>query len=162
MIEELHRWKETGCDAWASHIPLLLMNRDVNSVLELGMGKYSTSLFLDKNLFPDLHNLVSVESNSDWAASSSDDRHHILLYPEPIEHLLDTLVFDDFDLIFVDNSDSADRRIATLKYVSSRRPSTSKVFVHDWERYHDAVTGYEYAIVDDRQLPHSALVWGWK
>jgi hypothetical protein len=135
------------------------MAGDAKSVLELGMGRYSTPMFLDREIFPFLTRLVSIESDPAWAKPATDPRHEVHAYPEPIEPLLRTFDLEQFDLIFVDNSDSADRRIATLKYISSRRPLKAKVLVHDWERYHDAITGFSFCILDDRQLPHTALVW---
>ncbi len=138
------------------------MAGDAESVLELGMGQYSTPMFLDREIFPFLTKLFSVESDPAWAKLTTDARHRVHILPEPIEPLLDTFDLEQFDLIFVDNSDSADRRVATLKYISSRRPLRARVLAHDWERYHDAVTGFRFGILDDRQMPQTALVWGRK
>ena len=40
----------------------------VRSVLELGSGPFSTSLFLDRRVFPDLEKLTSYEDDLRWAA----------------------------------------------------------------------------------------------
>lgn len=158
--EGIQAWKSTDCNRWASHLPLLYTCGSAASVLELGMGQYSTAAFLNRSIFPDLGRLVSIESNLDWIRESADLRHDVHAYPEPIESLLETMDLEAFDLIFVDNSDKAERRIATLKYISSRNPGHAKVLVHDWELYHEAVTGFRFGIVDDRQEPQTALVWG--
>ena len=160
MTDSLKAWHLTGLDPWASHLPLLRTCGWATNVLELGMGRYSTPTFLDRAVYPFLERLVSIESNPDWMRASDDPRHEVHAYPEPIEALLDTMDLDTFDLIFVDNSDKAESRIATLKYVCARRPHKAKVLIHDWERYHDAVTGFRFGILDDRQMPQTALVWG--
>jgi hypothetical protein len=160
MTEASEAWKQTACNNWASHLPLLRTCGWATRVLELGMGRYSTPTFLNSALFPFLDTLVSVESDRGWIQQSEDARHKIHIHPEPIEPFLDDFDLENFDLIFVDNSDKAERRIETLKYISSRQPRRASVLVHDWERYHAAVTGFRFGILDDRQLPHTALVWG--
>ena len=54
----------------ASHLPVLIgigMKSRIRRVLEIGSGPYSTPLFLNLEVFPDLTELVSVEPNAEWA-----------------------------------------------------------------------------------------------
>lgn len=53
----------------ASHLPVLRTigrSFDVKSVVEFGIGKHSTPMFLDREYFPSLENLYSLESNEEW------------------------------------------------------------------------------------------------
>ena len=97
---------------------------------------------------------------AEWIVEADDPRHQVLLTPEPIEPLLDTLDLDQFDLIFVDNSDSGERRCDTLRYVASRC-GQSIVVAHDYDipSYCEAATGFSHGIIDDRQKPYTALLW---
>ncbi len=70
--------------AWASHIPVLRTLAEeyqIDSVVEFGLGKYSTAVFLDREHFPDLQRLISFEHNTEWKdlilASLDDDRLEI-------------------------------------------------------------------------------------
>ena len=146
---------------FATHIPLLkALGHEIETVLELGAGIYSTSLFLNRLWYPQLRQLVSVEQKAEWIVEADDPRHQVLLTPEPIEPLLDTLDLDQFDLIFVDNSDSGERRCDTLRYVASRC-GQSIVVAHDYDipSYCEAANGFSHGIIDDRQKPYTALLW---
>jgi predicted O-methyltransferase YrrM len=146
---------------FATHIPLLkALGHEIETVLELGAGIYSTSLFLNRLWYPHLHQLVSVEQKAEWIVEADDPRHQVFLTPEPIEPLLDTLNLNQFDLIFVDNSDSGQRRCDTLRYVASRC-DRSIVVAHDYDipSYCEAATGFAHGIIDDRQKPYTALLW---
>ncbi len=146
---------------FATHIPLLkALGREIETVLELGAGAYSTSLFLDRLWYPRLRQLVSIEQKAEWIVEAGNPRHQVHLVPEPIEPFLDTLDLDQFNLIFVDNSDSGLRRCDTLRYVASRC-SQSIVVAHDYDipSYCEAATGFAHGIIDDRQKPYTALLW---
>ena len=149
-------------DPYGTHLNVLRsIGKDVTSVLELGMGVYSTKMFLDKSVYPSLTRLLSIDHLDGWAEPSQDPRHTIVVQPEPIETFLDTLNLDSFDLIFVDNSDKASSREATLRYISEKA-GKSLVVTHDWEResYRDAGKGFKHVFVDDRQSPWTAILWG--
>ena len=63
-------------DGWSSHIPILrtiAKKHKIERVLELGIGKYSTALFNDKEEFPDLIELVSVEDNPEWVTKVASE-----------------------------------------------------------------------------------------
>jgi hypothetical protein len=55
-------------DPYASHLGLLTrIGPGITQVLELGAGQYSTPLFLDRAVYPDLKRLVSIEPDRKWA-----------------------------------------------------------------------------------------------
>lgn len=53
------------------------------SVIEFGAGTYSTHLFLDREAFPCLETLVTVESSPEWAEKvrTNDPRHKMTVMP---------------------------------------------------------------------------------
>jgi hypothetical protein len=152
-------------DPYGSHITFLTsLGGDVSTVLELGSGLYSTPLFLNRDAFPKVTRVVSVEHNQVWADKVStfctDERLTLIVTPEPIEGYLATLTLDEFDLIFVDNSDGQDGRIKTIEYLGEKA-ARSKVVIHDFEHdfYRNAARNFPNKIVDTQHVPHTALVW---
>jgi hypothetical protein len=146
---------------FSTHVNLLRsLGGGVRSVLELGMGEFSTNIFLDKNCYPDLTLLASVESDPSWAKITNDPRHVVHIVEEPIETLLADLNLDDYDLIFADNSTSGERRCATLFYLS-QNVNRSIVIAHDYDvpSYREACREFNHVIVDDRQKPNTAMLW---
>jgi hypothetical protein len=149
-------------DPYGSHAQALItIASGIKTVLELGSGVYSTPLFLKD--FPDLEKLVSIEHNATWAdkvkALCNDDRLEMIVVPEPIEGYLQTLNLDDFDFIFVDNSDCWENRVKTIEYVA-KNVGRSLVGLHDFEHppYREAAKGLNIVSVDTRQVPHTAFV----
>ena len=152
---------EPQSSPFATHVPILrAVGKGIKTVLELGAGEFSTPLFLDKTYYPDLVQLVTIEQNTEWVRSSEDDRHRIVIVPEPIEPFLGFLDLDSFDLIFVDNSMVRERRCETIKYVASH-VMHSLVIAHDYEypHYRESAKEFDNAIVDDRQCPWTAILW---
>ena len=119
-------------------------------------------MFLNRELFPLLKKLVTVENDPNWAAVAKveDSRHTMIVVPEPIETFLDSLDLELFDLIFVDNSTSGDRRCDTIKYISEK-VKQPLVVMHDFQvpSYAAAAKAFKHIIVDNRQEPYTALGW---
>lgn len=154
---------EEQSSLFATHLNLLrAIGPGIRSVLELGTGEYSTSLFTNRRYYPDLVELISVESDKHWMeiAPRSDPRQKMAFVPEPIEPFLAMIPLDKVDLIFCDNSASGERRCATLRWLAGH-VTRSLVVAHDYDvpSYADACRGFDHAIVDDRQSPHTALLW---
>jgi len=84
----------------------------------------------------------------------------MIVVPEPIETFLDSLDLELFDLIFVDNSTSGDRRCDTIKYISEK-VKQPLVVMHDFQvpSYAAAAKAFKHIIVDNRQEPYTALGW---
>ena len=152
---------EPQSNTFATHLNLLrIIGPGIRIVLELGGGEFSTPTFLNRRYYPDLHELVTVEQDKNWLINADDPRHKIAIVPEPIEPFLGIAVnLKGVDLIFVDNSLSLDRRCDTLKWVAGH-VGRSLVVVHDFEREESqqAVAGLTQILIDDRQVPWTALL----
>jgi len=154
---------EPQSSPFATHINLLrALGPGIKTVLELGTGEYSTGMFTDRRYYPDLQELISVESDKHWAdtAQRGDRRQKVAFVPEPIESFLAQIPLEKVDLILCDNSASGERRCATLKWLSEH-VGRSLVVAHDYDvpSYAEACRGFDHVFVDDRQSPHTALLW---
>lgn len=126
---------------YATHLPILVglaRSVEVRSVLELGCGKYSTLTFLNRDVFPDLELLDSYETDPVWAATirtatNTDSRSTLKLVDGLIADSLVHTNLEAYDLIFVDDSENADDRTKTIKYLVERRPRRPFVVLHDFE-----------------------------
>jgi len=162
LSELIANYEEQG-SPFATHLNLLrALGPGIKSVLELGTGEYSTSLFTDRRYYPDLIELISVESEKHWAdtAPRQDPRQKVVFISEPIEPFLAMIPLDQIDLILCDNSIHGDRRCATLRWLSEN-VGRSLVVAHDYNvpSYAEACRGFDHVFVDDRQSPHTALLW---
>lgn len=152
-------------DPYASHVDFLkVQGSKASSVLELGSGLHSTPLFLNRDFFPRVTRVVSVEHIQVWAdrvaeACGGDSRLELLVKPEPVEDYLRTIDLD-FDLIFVDNSECWENRVKTIEYLG-QRVTTQHVIIHDFEHkfYQDAAKAFPFKIVETSRTPHTALLW---
>jgi len=147
--------------AYASHIPYLsTIGAEVTSVLEFGVGQYSTPLFLDRTFFPKLTHMISVETDVEWAQRVVlDPRHTVVIWP-PEVLLTTTLVPDAFDLIFVDNGGEP-LRIATIEWLASLELKHADVVIHDFEHepYQRAAAPFQYKYVYKEHSPWTAMCW---
>lgn len=153
----------TTRDPYATHLPVLRQLAhalQIEHVLELGAGPYSTPEFLDRTAFPHLKMLVSVEPNSVWRdrvqqVVGSDRR--LILTSMPIESVL--LDLDCYDLIFIDNGDVEADRIPVIKAITAAKPD-ALVVIHDFEReaYRDAALGFTHCFVCNAVQPHTAVL----
>jgi hypothetical protein len=120
----------------ASHVPVLsLLPKlyEIKRVLEFGSGEMSTALFLDKVIYPDLQELVSIEEDPEWMVKTSTmvcGEKRIKLLSSAPAYLY------GYDLIFIDGPQSAARRIKTIKYVMWQPNQTllpCPIVIHDIE-----------------------------
>ena len=116
----------------ASHIPVLTLIPKyfhITKVLEIGSGGMSTPLFLNKNIYPDLQELVSVEEDVEWLNKTnklySKNEKLTLLTSTPAS-------LYHYDLIFVDGPQSAIKRAKVIHYVM-RELIKPLIVVHDIE-----------------------------
>ena len=146
-------------DIYATHMLVLrLMGHVVNpsAVLELGAGFYSTGLFLDRETYPALRWLDSVEVNDEWR-SMVRDRYadeRLTLYSGMPSRLLDS-----YGLIFIDDGQSAEERVRTIARVAQARVIVP-VVIHDFENpaYRQAAD-FEWLVEYDGMTPHTAICW---
>lgn len=152
---------------YATHMPVLIALAGVvrpRRVLELGSGPFSTSLFLDKDVFPDLETLVSYEDDAEWApvvmdAVGTDARLDFRMVDEvrgavPVDDL------DSFDLIFIDDSRTAGERSQTIRTVAAARPRGVMV-IHDYEtrHYRAASKSIPQRVVAKAFTPQVGVCW---
>ena len=140
-------------DRYATHLPVLRAVCDAIRpvlVLEFGGGKYSTPFLSER-----AERLTTVEADDGWRAMLRG------LVNGTVE-LLASFGGDvgDYDLIFIDDGQSADERAATIRRVAGEKPGAA-VVVHDFETpaYQDAAAGFEHRRVFDGLTPHTALLW---
>lgn len=152
-------------DPYASHSEFLkTQGGNATRVLELGSGLHSTPLFLNREFFPNVTHVLSLEHIQVWAdrvaeVCGGDPRLELLVKPEPVQDYLDTIDLD-FDLIFVDNSECWENRVKTIEYLG-QRVTTQRVIIHDFEHkfYQDAAHAFPNKTVDSTRTPHTAVVW---
>ena len=148
------RVRRTHANPYATHLPVLSAASSVikvRSVLELGSGPFSTSLFLDRRVFPDLEKLTSYEDDPSWAAVVIER-----VGPDPrldfrmVESVSQSVSADvgDYDLVFIDDSRLPVERTQTIESVAAMRPK-GLVAIHDFE-----LKSYRHAakVFDHRQI----------
>jgi hypothetical protein len=153
--------------AMSSHLPLLEMlgrNMQIERVLELGCGLHSTGSFLDREVFPTVQHVCSLEHSLEWIDRvqkqfPDDDRLTLRHAPEPVWETLIGMDLADFDLIFVDNSTSWAEREVTIKHLASRSDITGLVLIHDIEfgPYREAARGFRSCQIYDSGLPSDSI-----
>ena len=127
----------------------------VESVLEMGSGKYSTPTFIDRETFPDMILLDVVETDpSYWHSLEAHDDPRLMIHRKLPEAWI-----VHYDLIFIDDGKSVDERVETIRTVAQVRP-TGLVVIHDFEQpaYHDAAD-FDWVVIYDDLTPHTALCW---
>lgn len=140
----------------ATHIPIMIgiakTFPSIQSVIEYGAGFYSTPLFLDRRIFPNLKSLISIEPVEIWAQqvllACKDERLNILpgeIVPTP-----------KTDLIFIDSGRVEEEREATIAHVA---PGFSGITaIHDSERYQEAIKNlWSYRFDFTSFLPNTSV-----
>lgn len=126
----------------ASHIPVLIglnILFPMHSVLEFGPGQYSTCTFLDKEAFPDLEKLDSIEDDPSWFRKFhrdiKDPRFH--LFKEDFEY-----DYGHYDTVFVDGPQLEAYRVGVIRSVTSNIHSNKLLVIHDIQHpwYKDALS----------------------
>jgi predicted O-methyltransferase YrrM len=130
-------------EPYSSHVPVLIhlaQSFEVRRIAEFGMGHFSTSVFLDRTLFPLVEQLTSFDEDPKWFAviaqkHASDPRFQASLVPSPMWKTALKFRASDYDLIFVDDSKSGRDRAKTLLALRMARGIAKGpvVVVHDVE-----------------------------
>jgi predicted O-methyltransferase YrrM len=166
LRKHLLRVRPMSQTPYATHLPILAALARIYSirrVLELGSGPYSTSLYLDRRVFPDLEVLVSLEDDFDWGrvvldAVGEDARLDLRMVSAVREAVPKDL--SGFDLIFVDDSRTSAERSATIASVFRASPS-GIVVVHDYEQrcYRVAARGFSRRFIFSTFTPQVGVCW---
>jgi hypothetical protein len=145
-------------NAYASHLPVLQSfgHLNIHRVLELGAGKFSTTLFLDREAFPVLVRLDSYEDDPHWRnlihRTIDDKRLRSLSQYARLDP-------DDYDLILIDSGRSADERITAIQHIVSLN-TKAIVIIHDYDNpYYQAVTRFEHIRIYSQLTPWTAVCW---
>lgn len=133
-VEEQTRWPDYG-----SHVPALASvakTFKIERVTEFGSGRYSTSSFLNKQFFPDLVRLKTIESNKQWFVDTAQrnlDGRLELTYCA-IDKMPE-IKLENSDLILIDcdyDEDSGHKNFEVRgKLIKRFEESSSIVVVHD-------------------------------
>jgi hypothetical protein len=146
-----------------SHVPILVgigKSFTIRRILEIGAGGYSTPLFLNRNVFPSVEELVSVERDLEWMKKMSDelrDSRILLMDQEPGTEL------ERFDMIFVDNAYSL-YRANEIKNFSERPSLRAIVVVHDSENsmYKTEIEKFNFFYDFGAYDPDTSAMWNGK
>lgn len=133
---------ELSTKPYATHLPVLVGLSSliqIRTVLELGCGIHSTLTFLNQKAFPHLLKLRSVENDRGWFTkirelTLNDSRLDLMLVEKPMSLALADLSIEGYDLIFIDDSLSEEKRAATIREVVRRLSPSTVAVVHDFER----------------------------
>jgi len=132
-------------------------------VLEFGSGEWSTSFFLNKDVFPNLEYLESYETSKDWydhvfAQVISDPRVNLLYVNKPNLNAA-SIDLSTFDLCLID-SDGATRG-AVINTLVARCPDNLLIVIHDYENPNHKITveNVQPFVITQVAGPQTALVW---
>jgi predicted O-methyltransferase YrrM len=154
---------------YATHLPVLVglaKATTIRSVLELGTGQYSTTTFLNRRIFSDLEILHSYENDVSWANSmrrvtEADSRATLNVVNGSIAAAMSGLDITDYDLVFVDDSLSADERVKTINTLRDSQPEISIIVIHDFEvpQYVQAAWAFRHRFAFKAYNPETGVVW---
>lgn len=136
-----HRMPRRNDNAFATHIPVIsaIANFiEVKKVIEFGSGTYSTQTFLNRKVFPTLERLVSFENDPEWSkvmleAVGQDKRVELRKVDGAMESAVSAQLFENCELIFIDDSSTEEQRSRTIKSIARNCPSGPIVVIHDFE-----------------------------
>jgi hypothetical protein len=109
----------------------------IESVIEFGAGTFSTHFFLDREVYPDLTSLVTLEHDKVWADKMrTDDKRHrlIVCLAETrrgcfISHgFVDASAGMKADFVFLDSGPDMETRVSLIDHAMTLAPI---VAIHD-------------------------------
>jgi predicted O-methyltransferase YrrM len=165
----LHPMPLRARNDYATHVPVLIglaAMRRVERVLEFGCGNYSTRTFLNRDAFPDLKELQSVENDRTWAeqmrSAVCDDARCVVSFVDgAISEAVKRFDLESFDLILIDDSKNAAERAATIRAVFDAGIERPWVVVHDYEvfDYQNAAAAFKHRRTFKAYNPHTGVVF---
>src|ERR1051325_1354541 len=154
---------------YATHIPILVgiaQRFTIRRVLELGCGPFSTPTFLNTEVFSDLEQLDSYETDHSWfdksvTAFARDWRYRPHFVNGAMSASLNETELSRFDLIFVDDSTTVIERAETIRRLASRPSPTQLIAIHDFEisDYREAASTFEHQQIFRAFTPQTGVVW---
>lgn len=159
----------TEAVACGTHVPIIKALAPVfnpRRILELGSGLFSTPLFLDRSVFPDLEFLLVIENDISWfdvVRERIGDNPHIdyRLIDGAVAPVAAILNIEAFDFIFIDDSRSGTERCATIRAVAPLMPSNTIAVIHDYEeqQYQEASLAFDHQFIFDKWNPACGVCW---
>jgi predicted O-methyltransferase YrrM len=153
---------------YATHVPVLIglaSSLPIKRVLELGCGEFSTLTFLNRSVFRELELLDSYENDRSWLQriselTANDSRVRTHYAEGEMARAIRDLSLDVYDLIFIDDSTSAQQRAMTIEEIAARR-CKSLVVIHDFEvqEYQKAASAFEHCFTFKAYNPMTGVVW---
>ena len=153
---------------YATHVPVLIGLASlcrIERVLELGCGNYSTKTFLNRAVFPHLKELQSIDNDAAWGetirdAVKHDSRCRVNIVTGPMSDAVSTFELENFDLIFIDDSTTAEQRAATITALSALHPQNPWTLIHDYEvgDYQRAASAFKHRFAFKAYNPETGLV----
>lgn len=160
---------ERADNPYSTHLPILIgiaRLTKVQRVLELGSGEYSSLIFLNLSVFPDLVTIDSFENDRAWAdkiadLTKDDSRIHLQFVDKPMSTVVTNLNLNNYDVVFIDDSITGDQRAATIREVSRRCHTSTIVIIHDFEYpdYRRASRPFLHRFAFTAFNPNTGLLW---
>ena len=154
---------------YSTHIPVLAAIAKIariTRVLELGCGYFSTPIFLNRSIFPELSFLHSLEDDPAWLekvarATNNDIRLKLELVTDPVNKLLPHLLSARYDLVFVDNAQEVSQRANTIRTLSEHFVGNGLVVIHDFEvaEYREAASRFDHRFEFTALNPTTGVAW---
>ena len=154
---------------YATHLPVLVglaQSFKIIRVLELGCGDFSSLTFLNRNIFPCLTHLTSLETNEIWLERISkklaeDSRFNPISLRSSMADGLEQVNLEEFDLVFVDDSMTAEDRKRTIETIYNKKPDRPFIVIHDFEvnEYRLAAKNFESRYIFKGLTPQTGVVW---
>lgn len=158
-----------AANPYTTHVPVLIgLARIliVNRVIECGCGEYSTLTFLNRSAFPRVVKLLSLENNAEWldrvaGKVSGDPRLEILGVNGQMSSAASAIEIDGYDLVFIDDSNSASERAATIREIAAKRAGSALIVIHDYEtpEYRLAARSFKNRFTFNCLNPNTGVLW---
>lgn len=129
-----------AADPAATVVPVLAgiaLATEVRRVVEFGCGPHSTGTFLDREIFPAVEQVVSVEVNPAWAAMVADgvdDDRLVMRTPAAGALGVDPEEIAAADCILIDDGLTIEDRLLTIARIGPALRRPVPVLVHDFDR----------------------------
>jgi hypothetical protein len=156
-------------EPYATHVPVLVgvaATFKPRLLIEFGAGSFSTLSFLDEVAFPSLREIRSYENNKEWfeqvrERSRQSSRVNLQYIEGDMYRAVASAKVADADMIFLDDSPTAETRVPTVKEVSRLCGERPIVILHDYElwRLRLAARKFENCVAFDTFSPQCCAVW---
>lgn len=135
------------------------------TILELGSGRYSSRIFLDKDFFPLVEKVDSFENDQNWSdivrdLLGNDERFELTCRQGAISKQIESIDLEKYDLIFIDDSVTSEERSKTIQTIASKGPKRPVAVIHDFDHfpYRKASSRFRYSFRFDSMNPHTGVL----